>query len=241
MVRATWNGAVLAESDDTVIVEGNHYFPPETLNRAKRPPLGVPVEGPGELPRHRRGREGQPGRSVVLPRSPTGRKRSAAASPSGTASASRPTATTPGRSPACAAVSQADGSGPGPPLRGRSTDSSHEQERRGGHGAGDDRCCRPGEGEVLERAAVETRQPCACGAGDGAGRDVGERHGPALGRRAPGSRRRPGSDDGDRGCGRHRRPQHAARWRSCGRVADADAAHSGVGRAVTTPQASAPR
>jgi hypothetical protein len=35
MVRATWNGAVLAESDDTVIVEGNHYFPPETLNRAK--------------------------------------------------------------------------------------------------------------------------------------------------------------------------------------------------------------
>jgi uncharacterized protein (DUF427 family) len=26
-VRATWNGTVLAESDDTVIVEGNHYFP----------------------------------------------------------------------------------------------------------------------------------------------------------------------------------------------------------------------
>lgn len=27
MVRATWNGAVLAESENTVVVEGNHYFP----------------------------------------------------------------------------------------------------------------------------------------------------------------------------------------------------------------------
>ncbi|HLS77289.1 MAG TPA: DUF427 domain-containing protein [Nocardia sp.] len=26
-VRAEWNGVVLAESDDTVVVEGNHYFP----------------------------------------------------------------------------------------------------------------------------------------------------------------------------------------------------------------------
>ncbi|MGB0653387.1 MAG: DUF427 domain-containing protein [Thermoplasmatota archaeon] len=33
MVKATWNGAVLAESDQTVIVEGNHYFPPDSLNR----------------------------------------------------------------------------------------------------------------------------------------------------------------------------------------------------------------
>jgi uncharacterized protein (DUF427 family) len=33
MVRATWNGAVLAEADDTVVVEGNHYFPPDALNR----------------------------------------------------------------------------------------------------------------------------------------------------------------------------------------------------------------
>jgi uncharacterized protein (DUF427 family) len=30
-MRATWNGAVLAESDDTVVVEGNHYFP--TVNK----------------------------------------------------------------------------------------------------------------------------------------------------------------------------------------------------------------
>lgn len=32
-MKATWNGAVLAESDDTVVVEGNHYFPVESLNR----------------------------------------------------------------------------------------------------------------------------------------------------------------------------------------------------------------
>lgn len=33
MIRATWNGAVLAEADDTVVVEGNHYFPPDALHR----------------------------------------------------------------------------------------------------------------------------------------------------------------------------------------------------------------
>ncbi|GAA0468111.1 DUF427 domain-containing protein [Parasphingorhabdus litoris] len=27
MVTAKWNGAVIAESNDTVVVEGNHYFP----------------------------------------------------------------------------------------------------------------------------------------------------------------------------------------------------------------------
>ena len=26
-VQAVWNGHVIAESDDTVVVEGNHYFP----------------------------------------------------------------------------------------------------------------------------------------------------------------------------------------------------------------------
>jgi uncharacterized protein (DUF427 family) len=31
MARATWNGAVIAESDDTVVVEGNHYFPAESV------------------------------------------------------------------------------------------------------------------------------------------------------------------------------------------------------------------
>ncbi len=33
MAKAIWNGTVLAESDQTRIVEGNHYFPPETIKR----------------------------------------------------------------------------------------------------------------------------------------------------------------------------------------------------------------
>ena len=32
MVRAHWNGAVIAESDDTVIIDGNHYFPAESVD-----------------------------------------------------------------------------------------------------------------------------------------------------------------------------------------------------------------
>ena len=31
MTTASWNGTVLAESDDTVVVEGNHYFPLEAV------------------------------------------------------------------------------------------------------------------------------------------------------------------------------------------------------------------
>ena len=33
MMQAIWNGAVLAESDQTIVVEGNHYFPPESINQ----------------------------------------------------------------------------------------------------------------------------------------------------------------------------------------------------------------
>ena len=33
MATATWEGAVLAESDDIVVVEGNKYFPPDALHR----------------------------------------------------------------------------------------------------------------------------------------------------------------------------------------------------------------
>lgn len=32
-MKAIWNNAVLAESDQTILVEGNHYFPPEALRR----------------------------------------------------------------------------------------------------------------------------------------------------------------------------------------------------------------
>ena len=33
MMRAIWRGVMLAESDDTVVVEGNHYFPAGSLQR----------------------------------------------------------------------------------------------------------------------------------------------------------------------------------------------------------------
>ena len=32
-MKAIWNGAILAESDDTVVVEGNHYFPESAVNK----------------------------------------------------------------------------------------------------------------------------------------------------------------------------------------------------------------
>ena len=34
MVQARWNGAVIADSDDTVVVEGNHYFPRDAVDAA---------------------------------------------------------------------------------------------------------------------------------------------------------------------------------------------------------------
>ena len=33
-MKASWNGQVIADSDDTVVVEGNHYFPPESVDSA---------------------------------------------------------------------------------------------------------------------------------------------------------------------------------------------------------------
>ncbi|GMQ90877.1 MAG: DUF427 domain-containing protein [Gammaproteobacteria bacterium] len=32
-MRAIWSGAVLAESDDTIMVEGNHYFPQHSISK----------------------------------------------------------------------------------------------------------------------------------------------------------------------------------------------------------------
>jgi uncharacterized protein (DUF427 family) len=33
-MKATWNGKVVAESSDTVVVEGNHYFPLDAVDRS---------------------------------------------------------------------------------------------------------------------------------------------------------------------------------------------------------------
>jgi uncharacterized protein (DUF427 family) len=38
MARATWKGAVIAESDRTQVIEGNHYFPPDSVARASLRP-----------------------------------------------------------------------------------------------------------------------------------------------------------------------------------------------------------
>lgn len=32
-MKATWRGATLAESNETVVVEGNHYFPADAINK----------------------------------------------------------------------------------------------------------------------------------------------------------------------------------------------------------------
>ncbi|GLB45467.1 putative protein with domain of unknown function (DUF427) [Lyophyllum shimeji] len=34
MVKVSLNGTVLADSNDTVVVENNHYFPPSSVNRS---------------------------------------------------------------------------------------------------------------------------------------------------------------------------------------------------------------
>ena len=33
-MKAIWNGTVIAESEDTVVVEGNHYFPIDSVERS---------------------------------------------------------------------------------------------------------------------------------------------------------------------------------------------------------------
>lgn len=32
-MKATWNGTVIASSDTTIVVEGNHYFPPDSIEK----------------------------------------------------------------------------------------------------------------------------------------------------------------------------------------------------------------
>ncbi len=32
-MKAIWKGTVLAESGETIVVEGNHYFPPDSINQ----------------------------------------------------------------------------------------------------------------------------------------------------------------------------------------------------------------
>ena len=32
-MKAIWNNVVIAESDETIVIEGNHYFPPSSIHR----------------------------------------------------------------------------------------------------------------------------------------------------------------------------------------------------------------
>lgn len=41
MATATWNGHVIAQSDETVVVEGNHYFPADSVVREHLEPVAT--------------------------------------------------------------------------------------------------------------------------------------------------------------------------------------------------------
>jgi uncharacterized protein (DUF427 family) len=32
-MKAIWNNEIIAESDNTIVIENNHYFPPESINK----------------------------------------------------------------------------------------------------------------------------------------------------------------------------------------------------------------
>lgn len=32
-MKAVWNEKIIAENNDTIYIEGNHYFPPESINK----------------------------------------------------------------------------------------------------------------------------------------------------------------------------------------------------------------
>lgn len=40
-MKAIWNNEVIAESNDTVVVEGNHYFPPSSVKNEYLKPSGT--------------------------------------------------------------------------------------------------------------------------------------------------------------------------------------------------------
>jgi uncharacterized protein (DUF427 family) len=42
--RAEWDGATLAQSDETVIVEGNHYFPANAVDKSRLEPSATTTQ-----------------------------------------------------------------------------------------------------------------------------------------------------------------------------------------------------
>ena len=45
-MQAIWNGEIIAASADTVVVEGNHYFPVDSVNMAFMKPSDTRTRGP---------------------------------------------------------------------------------------------------------------------------------------------------------------------------------------------------
>jgi len=45
-MKAIWNGAVLADSNDTIVIEGNQYFPPDSVHREYLVPTDTPYTCP---------------------------------------------------------------------------------------------------------------------------------------------------------------------------------------------------
>lgn len=40
-MKAIWNDKIIAESDDTIVIEGNHYFPPNSINKEFFKPIDL--------------------------------------------------------------------------------------------------------------------------------------------------------------------------------------------------------
>ena len=76
MAKAVWNGKVIAESDTIEEVEGNVYFPENSLKREffrRQHDVDLPVEGTGTLFESIDRRAGQSGCGLVLSRPKAGR------------------------------------------------------------------------------------------------------------------------------------------------------------------------
>ena len=48
-MKAIWKGMTLAESDKTIVIEGNHYFPPESIKNIGEVELLPPIDKPGKI------------------------------------------------------------------------------------------------------------------------------------------------------------------------------------------------
>jgi hypothetical protein len=72
MAKAVWPGGGVAESDKTIEVEGNQYFPPDAIRKEYFKPSARPVERDRELFRRRSQWKAQCRGSLVLPRTKAG-------------------------------------------------------------------------------------------------------------------------------------------------------------------------